>query len=133
MRDYAESRNGRISFCNYLYLFLDNAGRNKRLLNWKKEPFEEREDKDGRKYALFKGKGSHCSHPQWSGLLPSLANVKWVTVPVSLCRACPFHEPARHGRRYACCRWDREQDTMLSPLAMLGNALREAYQIIKGD
>ena len=133
MRDYVESKNGRISFCSDLYLFIEKAGRRKRLLNSKKEPFEPREDQNGRKYSLFSGKGSQCSHPQWAGMFPSLTGVKWVTVPVSLCRECQFHEPSRHGRRYACCRWDREQDTRPSPLAMLGNAVREAHNIIKGE
>ena len=130
MRDYAESRNGRISFCRHLYLFLESAGRRKRLLNGKKEPFEEKKDQDGRTYALFKGNGAHCSHPQWAGMFPVLENKKWITVPIKMCRMCEFHEPARHGRRYACCRWDRQNDTRPSPFAMLGNAMREAREII---
>jgi hypothetical protein len=39
-REYVEHRDGRIGWWRHLYLFLDSAGRRKRLINWKKEPFE---------------------------------------------------------------------------------------------
>lgn len=64
IKDYVESRDGRIHWFPHLYLFLDAVGQKKRVLNWKKEPFEEREDSaTGRKFAIFKGRGAQCFHP----------------------------------------------------------------------
>ena len=138
IRDYAEHRDGRIKWWSHLYLFLDLAGRRKRLLNWKKEPFEEREDKaTGRKFSLFKGRGAQCFHPdKWAGLFPYWSTDgrrAYFIVPAKDCKACEFHVAAKqYGRkRYAACQWFRENNNLDSPLQIYVKSVAQAEEMLK--
>jgi hypothetical protein len=112
IRDYLDTRAGRITWCNFLYLFIPAPARKQRLRNWKHEEWETRTDADGREYSSFKGRGAHCSNPTlWSGIYPRIEH-KGQThyiVPVTDCKACQFHEHDRHRRKFACCLLDRER------------------------
>ena len=138
IRKYAEHRDGRIGWWSHLYLFLDSAGRRKRLLNWKKEPFEERVDAvTGRKCALFKGRGAQCFHPdKWKSLFPYWSNEAkraYFIVPAKECKCCEFHIPAKpFGRkRYAACRWFRENNNLDSPLQIYVKSVTQAQEMLK--
>ena len=138
IKDYTEHRDGRIGWWSHLYLFLDSIERRrKRLLNWKHEPFEEREDKaTGRKFALFKGRGAKCFHPdKWYGLFPNISASPrpYSIVPVKSCQTCEFHIPAKHyGRkRYAACRWFRENNGLDSPLQIYVKAIEDTKEMLR--
>ena len=132
IRDYAESRNGRIRFWQHLYLFLDSCGRKKPLYEAKID------ERAKRIYALFKGRGAQCFHPSlWTDRLPLIdrgdGRLPYSTVPAATCRACEFYEPARRRKQYPSCRWYRENNNMPSPLQLYANAAKEAHSIITGE
>ena len=142
MQQYAENRDGKIEGMNYLYRFLDALPKRavrllQRCANGSLKPFPPRIDAaTGRETALFKARAVRCKKPdRWTGLFPLLGEDRprpYFLVPAKDCQACEFHEPARQfgSRRYAKCRWFRENSGMESPLQLLGNAMRQAKEII---
>jgi hypothetical protein len=139
IRDYAETRNGRISWHDYLDLFISLAGKKKRCIRrCDNQPFAEMTDKDtGKQFALYKGRSAHCHNLQkWDGAFPILGQDRrpYVTIPAKDCKACEFHEPKvpySRLRKYAACKWFRENSGMKSPLAMMSDALNDAAEMLK--
>ena len=112
IRDYVEMCAGKITWRNFLYLFLPDPPRKQRLRNWKCEEWTTQTDADGRLYSTFKGRGAHCSHPDlWLGKFPRIERegATHYIVPTADCRSCQYHEDSRRRRKYACCLWDRER------------------------
>ena len=138
LKDYCEDRDGRIRWWNHLYLFLDAAGRRRRVRNWKNEPWEERTDAaTGRLFSFFRGRGAQCFHPDlWKGVFPywlQEGRRAYVIVPAKECKTCQFHEPAKpYGRkRYASCRWFRDNSGMEHPFRLAVNAVSQAKEMLK--
>lgn len=137
IRRYAEDRNGRIDWMN-LSLFVSNAGKRKRLLNWKKESWPDRTSATNTEpFTLFSGRAAKCHNISlWNGAFPIFnveeGRIPYVTVPAKDCKACEFHEPAKqYGRkRYASCRWYRENSGMPSMLELWAKSVREAKEIL---
>jgi hypothetical protein len=140
IRDYVETREGRITWRDCLWLFLDGDLRRRKRLKYRDgRLFEERKDEvTGRTWALFKGKGAICKHVQkWLGVFPLLDpdGVRpYHIVPIKDCKSCEFHEPAKpYGRkRYARCRWFRENSGLDFPLVVLQKATVDAQRMIEG-
>ncbi len=137
IRDYAESRNGRIHWFPHVYLFLVRAGRKPRKKRWDGKPWEERtDDATGLPYSIFAGRGAQCFHPtKWAGLFPYWSkdgHRAYFIVPQSDCRCCEFHEKSKpYGRaRYAKCRWYRENSGLESPLQILEKSVEQAKEML---
>ncbi len=139
VKDYAESRDGRIRWFPHVYLFVDMVRRKIPLLNWKHEHWPDRtEAATGKLFNLFRGRGAQCFHDdKWKGLFPHWSSEgvrSYFVVPQADCKACEFHEPAKHyGRkRYASCRWYRENNNLESPAALFVKSVEEAKKMIDG-
>ena len=137
IKDYIESRNGRIHWFPHLYLFLDAAKRKIPLLNWKHEPWPDRTDAvTGRVFNLFRGRGAQCFHPDnWKGLFPYWSQEgrrAYFIVPQKECKVCEFHEAAKRcgSKRYASCRWYRENNELKSPDTIFVESVNKAKEII---
>jgi len=140
IREYVEDRNGRIGWWYSLDLWVDSAGKRKRLM--RRGPngpilFDEM-DQSGRKFALYKGRAAKCKNvAKWDGAFPILGQDSprpFVTVPQNDCRACEFHEakvPYSKRRKYAACKWFRENSGMKSPLELYAGAVNKAEEFLR--
>jgi hypothetical protein len=115
-----------------VYLWLDKAGRRRRLTNHAGKEFAP-VSQDGREYAAFRGRGACCPNPaKWAGAFPLMPKSRYV-VPAANCKACEFHEPAKkYGRlRYARCRWYRENSGLEHPAEILKNSITQARELLR--
>lgn len=140
IKDYADRRNGRIEWKDYLDLWIGSEGKRQRCLRripGGTAPFDEMEQV-GRKFALFRGRSAACHNlDKWGSDFPVLNGDKtfpYVTVPAKDCKTCEFHEPANRysrKRRYAACKWFRENSEMKSPLELYLGAVSKAADMLK--
>lgn len=139
IREYGEERQGRISWRDWLYLWIDKAGKRKRCERRSPEgpiPFRDMEQA-GRIYTLFKGRSAQCHHIQkWNNDFPIVNKDKrhpYVTVPAAQCKTCEFHEsrvPYSRFRKFACCKWFRDNSGMPPALQLLSNAVNDANKML---
>lgn len=139
IREYAKDRNGRIGWWRHILLYVSKAGKRKRLIrNCDKSPFPEKigEHHTG-PYAYFVGRAAQCHNVlKWNGEFPIFnieeGRIPYVTVPAKDCKACEFHEPAKHygSKRYASCRWYRDNSGMPSMLELWAKSLNQAKEML---
>lgn len=138
LREYAETRNGRIVWGNDIAMFPGTEGRRKRLqrnTHQGRVDWEDLTNERGEVYSFFRGRSGRCKNVAlWEGKFPIMENRgrPYTDVPAKDCKECEFHEPAkRYGRnRYSKCRWFRENSGMDHPLQLLANAVNKAKEII---
>lgn len=138
IRDYADRSNGRIDWWKSLRLWVDSAGKRKRLTLRSGKSFDDLVDQStGRMFALYKGKAATCHNTaKWNGAFPILnqdAEHPYVTVPAKDCKACEFHEarvPYSRHRKYAACKWFRANSGMKSPLELYVGAVDKAKEML---
>lgn len=141
MRQYAEDRDGKIESGLHVWRFLDSLPKRairlmQRCTNGLREFPLQTDPSTGREIALFKGRGVKCKKPdRWTGIFPLRAvdhPRPYFIVPPKDCQACEFHEARKQfgRRRYAKCRWFRENSGLESPLQLLGSAMQTAKEII---
>lgn len=130
LRRYGEMLAGRIVKRSITGRFLDQAGQRRRV----RPDLEAYRDADGREWAYFKGTGVHCGNGKWRGLHPFviLGEHGSFRVPFEECKRCEFHEPPRHGRRFPCCRWDRENAKLPTQAQLIAGAVRQAKDLLGG-
>jgi len=140
IRDYAETRNGKITWFPSLWMFLQLAPkRAKRGTYANGRLFPVEYDEGGVPFALFLGRSAKCLHPsKWWGIFPQRHHEKsrpYFTVAKRSCENCEFHEAAKkYGRhRYAKCRWYRENSNMPSPLQLLDASVKQANEMLGGS
>lgn len=136
IRDYVETRNGRIGFLPNGWRFIGTLSERFRCVqSWDKKPWAEKSDQEGRPYSLYRGRTASCRNIElWRGKLPivDVQTRPHVTVPAKDCKACQFHEPARRSgrRRYPCCKWFRENNHMDSPAVILEKSVQQATELL---
>lgn len=139
MKEYAETRDGRIAWDNHIAMRPGTEGKRKRLQRRTRAgmvPWGDLTTERGDAYTLFHGRSAKCNNIEmWSPKLVVLGGAKsrpYCEVPAKDCKACEFHEPApKYGRRrYARCRWFRENSGMDHPLALWAKAVSDAREII---
>jgi hypothetical protein len=132
--DYLEMCAGRITWRNFVYLFLPAPPRKRRMRNWKDEEWPTRIDATGREYSVFKGRGAYCRHPTlWLDKYPKIEykDKSYHSVPAVECKGCHFHEDARYRRKFACCLWDRQQHSNSpTPSQLASVAVRQAKALV---
>ncbi len=134
MRDYAEDRNGKINWFPNGWKPALTKGRE--VLRGGTLPFPECvHETTGEVFKLFPGKHAKCANVDQFDSLPLRAHEArrpYRLVPAKDCKACQFHEPAkRYGRkRYASCRWFRENSNMKSPAEMIGDSFKKAAEML---
>lgn len=136
IKDYAETRNGKISTFPQRALFSFRATK-------RDKPIEYRwsrgfvQDSYNWLYTHYKGRGVKCCHrDKWIGLFPFHGHSKsngrpWFHVDMKACKSCEFHEPAERRKRYASCRWFRENSGMDSPVNMFVKSMDRAVEFLK--
>lgn len=84
----------------------------------------------------FMERGAQCFHPdKWKGLFPfwsSEGKRAYFVVPAKDCKGCEFHEAAKqYGRRkYARCRWYRENSGLESAAQLFVKSIDKAKQMM---
>lgn len=131
IRDYIETRAGRITWSPIVRLFLPASTRRQPVRN-----FRILRDADDREYGFFRGRGAHCSQPTlWMGRYPrtEVNGTIYFIVPASDCKVCQYHEQGYGRRKASYCLWDRQRfSSDPSPREILANAVKEAKEIISG-
>jgi hypothetical protein len=132
MKDYVEMCLGRIRWMPNVRLFLDQAGRKKRLIRWDKKPWADLQDEDDRTYSYYRGRSAQCLNEKWRGVFPRLEyqGQDRYLVPMNDCRDCEFHESPRCGRNFPCCRWDRDRMKRPTVAELADKALQDAERLI---
>lgn len=132
VKDYMETSLGKIFTSPILYTFTDRAPKRAKLcIRWDHQPFPERIDEDGKPFRLYKARSVQCPHPdKWLGIYPRLDHKRRFHPTVADCKACEFYEPKRPRRRFACCRWYRENGNRPTVAQITSDAQAQALALI---